>query len=153
MKQEFITLYGKVVFANNILFIQNFYFKISERLIGKLIFSIVPWIVLLTILFKGLDDPKSKTELVIWSVLCLLSLIYSYELLFLESYSKRIAIDKISYFESKQDQAGYITFVILKLRSGRKRIIPFRTSEAQHEGVIQFLQIQGVPAGVEAVLK
>jgi len=39
MKQEFITLHGKIFFENHTLFIKDFYSSVNERLIGKMIFS------------------------------------------------------------------------------------------------------------------
>lgn len=153
MKQEFITLHGKISFQDNSLIIRDFYSRVNERLIGKLIFSVLPWIYLLLLLFKGLNDPASKTQFVVWSVLCLLSMVYSYELLFLESYSKRISMDRIQSYGLKPDRPGYITYVVLKLKSGKKRFIGFRTSELEHEAFAQFLQAQGVPGFPEPALK
>ena len=139
MKQEFTSLYGRVSVEDGTIVLKNFYLRAGDNLISKLIFTIVPWVVFLSILFSGFDDAGSKTRLIIWGFLSALSLIYAYELLFLDSYSNKVSITNVQACEAEKDRVGYITTVILKLRSGRRRIIRFRSFEGQHEAFLNLI--------------
>ncbi len=139
MKQEFITVSGKVIIEKNILLIRAFYFRVNWSIILKLIVPLLIWMMFIVLLFDEPKDSKWNFRIFMWGLMSVLQLPNIYEMLIQRSYSNSIPLNKIKSFEVKQDIVGYITLVIIKLKNGRYRTIKFRTLEKQYESFTELV--------------
>jgi hypothetical protein len=139
MKQEFITVSGKVIIEKNILLIRAFYFRVNWSIILKLIVPLLIWMMFIVLLFDEPKDSKWNFRIFMWGLMSVLQLPNIYEMLIQRSYSNSIPLNKIKSFEVKQDIVGYITLVIIKLKNGRNRTIKFRTLEKQYESFTELV--------------
>lgn len=140
MKQEFITSNGKVVNERNILFIKTLNLHFSETLIAQWLWALVP---LLAIAFSTFlqEGPKTLSGL-FYLILFLDNLKLLYKLVFVKSFACRIPLQNIISFETKPDNIGLETDVILKLRSGRYRTVKFRMLENQYQRFTELISEQ-----------
>ena len=139
MKQEFITVSGKVIIEKNILLIRAFYFRVNWSIILKLIVPLLIWMMFIVLLFDEPKDSKWNFRIFMWGLMSVLQLPNIYEMLIQRSYSNSIPLNRIKSFEVKQDIVGYITLVIIKLKNGRYRTIKFRTLEKQYESFTELV--------------
>ena len=139
MKQEFVTLYGKVIIQNDKLFIRSFYLPFYKTAFVRIAIEVIWIIILLFILFYPEEGAKRKVEILFFSVMTLLRLPIFYEVFFKKSYVNRILFDKIKSFTVEDDYRGLQTIVKLYLKNGRYRKIYFRKLENQVEPFTELL--------------
>lgn len=133
MNQEFISSYGKVINERKILFIKILKPRLSsDSWMGQWLWALLPVIAIGISLFDN-NVVKKYVSVIFWTLLFWGNLKQLFELLFKRSFATRIPLSRITSYEIKQDEIGLETFVHLRLRSGRIRIIAFRTLEKQVE--------------------
>jgi hypothetical protein len=142
MKQEFITSKGKVINERNILFIKYFKLPFSETVLYKVLFGFLPPIMLISFLFFLEGPIDFYFKVLLWLLFTVNNFNHLWDVLVRLSFSNRIPLDRITAFDVKDDINGLETIVTLTLKSGRKRIIPFRTLEKQYEPFTELITQQ-----------
>ena len=132
MKQEFITTRGRVEIQNGSIFIKNLKPDIESSIFGKLI---IPFIVLLLCIYRLVDAEKPLDYVVgiFWGIAFLGYGNRLFDIIIKRSIANRIPLQRIHTAEVKADDTGLEAHVLLYLRNGRYRLIPFRTLEQQYE--------------------
>jgi hypothetical protein len=132
MKQEFITLYGKVVVERNILFIRN-----TDVPFSRSVFARIGYYLLLVALFimQFFRDEKALqyTGIVVVGFLLLSRLPDLYDCFIKRSYANRISLDQIQSVEIRENEFDLNMDVLIRLKNGRYRQIIFRKLENQYE--------------------
>jgi hypothetical protein len=136
MKTAFITVRGRINLERNILFIRTSNLQLSETVAFKFFLAFAPLLVLLLILFEE-NGPKKYVQVLMWSFLVVAKINYLYDVLFRLSFSNRIPLSNIVSYDLKDDPNGLETIVTLQLKSGRKRILVFRTLEGEYEPFLE----------------
>jgi hypothetical protein len=132
MNQQFITSNGRIINERNILFIKTQKLRLGETFVGKLLWVLVPvFAIILSIL--SAQQVKDYFSPLIIVLLFFDNFKLLYQLLFTRSFASRIPLKDIRSFELREDLTGLEIQVHLKLRSGRVRVIFFRTLEKQYE--------------------
>jgi hypothetical protein len=138
MRQDYITSTGIVTIEKNIVYIRR---KIGG-LNYKLLFEfLVPLVFITRFVFKLSEDPSPGRSMGVFvyglgSLLTIVPLLYT---LFRKSFSNRIPIQKIQAYKIEEDPNGLEIHLILRLNSGRERIISFRKLEHQLEAFVAAL--------------
>lgn len=139
MKQEFITVRGKAIIEQNILFIRMLDFKIANTIFFELGFPLLILTIFILMIASNTDGKENYLIVIFWGLFALSQLPRLFDLLFKRSYSNRIPLDRIKSYELKKDPSGLETNVILKLSSGRYRCLRFRNLENQFERFVAIL--------------
>ena len=145
MKQEFVTSKGKVIFERNVLFFRYMKLYFSETVLYKFIFGVLPFIALI-LFIVFFDEPSDIIRVLMWFFFMASNYNHLLDILYRLSFSNRIMVSKIVDVKMEPAENGLETNVILLLKSKRKRIIPFRTLEKQHESFFEFITQQIAPA-------
>ncbi len=140
MKQEFVTSKGKVLIERNILFYKIYKWNFTDTLLWKYLLAFGPILLFLIILFEE-NVPKKYLHIITVLIIVFNYFHHLYDVVIKLSFSNRIPLERIVSFEVKEDVYGLEKNVNLKLKSGRIRIIPFRTLEKQYEPFIEFLSL------------
>ena len=138
MKQGFVTVYGKLIIENNILFIRNVEVPFSRSIYArdlKEVFIVTAFIVQ----FYRDDEIRSLIGLILWGLVLLYHLPEMWDLVAKRDYANRIPLHQIMHYDTKDHLNGLEVDVILQLKNGRYRKIPFRKLEHQHESFIELL--------------
>lgn len=139
MKQEFITVKGKVDLNEKRLLIQDLRFNFWKTAIGEILF---PCFTLIVAFFSFFNPGKPFGY---FATFILMALFFSnsfkqfYSVLFKKSYSGFVPVNRIVSFELKPNEFGLETEVRVHLKNGRYRSIAFRTLEKQYEPFTELL--------------
>lgn len=138
MKQEFVTVRGKAIIENKSLFVRNLKSSFWNTLAGKLLY---PTVVLAFIVLRLISADRPYDYFVAGMFVIVFSnhLTELYDILFRRSFAGRIPLHRIKSFETKPDEFGLDTEIILHLKNGRYRSIPFRTLENQYQPFTELL--------------
>jgi hypothetical protein len=136
MKQEFVTVYGKVIIEKDKLFIRSFEVPFSRTPFAQVGFE-VSFLLVLVLQFFTSDGPGRYVGIIVWGLVLLVRLPNLYDVVFKRSYASRIALSKIKSVKTEEDTHGLETYVILNLHNGRYRKIIFRRLENQYESLVE----------------
>jgi hypothetical protein len=127
MKQEFITLRGRLVLDDEKLVIKNFKLKDNRDFY---------WGIAWTAVLLNYFSSGAKIRSLAFVLLVLIGFIWIFwiiDLLFFTCLKNTISLDRIKSYKVETDDHGLETRVVLYLKSGRRKEIIFRTLEKQHE--------------------
>lgn len=133
MKQEFITLNGKVVAEDG-------FFRIINHKTARNSESYFIGFNLLFLMY--VIDSKSKAWPLAFAALIVLGVyacILLIEALFIRSWKNRILYSRIKSFKLTPDAWGLETTVVVHLKNGRQKKMVFRNREHQHEAFVELL--------------
>ena len=138
MRQEYVTSRGAIILENNIILIRKKISGIQYRVFFEIF---IPIFFIARFILKLMEEPSPSRNvgIIFLGFLSLLSvgpLLYN---LFRRSYANRIDIRSIQSFKTEDDNNGLEVRLILRLSSGRERIISFRKRENQLESFIAAL--------------
>ena len=138
MKQTFFTAYGKAVIENHTLFIQNTKSVPSSKWVLEILLPFLFIIQFVTLLVED-PSPKRNARLVLVGFVVFFNLFVIcpavYKILFRRSFARRIPLQKIVGFRTKDDPNELEVHVYLQLQSGKERKITFRKLEKQYEAL------------------
>ena len=127
MKQELITLRGKLILDDEKLVIKNFKLKENRDFY---------WGIAWTAIFLNYFSSGGKIRSLVFAVLVLIGffwLFFFIDLFFFTYLKNTIRYSRIKSYKVEKDDHGLETRVVLYLKSGRRKEIIFRTLERQHE--------------------
>jgi sensor histidine kinase YesM len=133
MKQELITLRGKLVLDDEKIVIKNFKLKENRDLY---------WGIAWTALFLNFYSYGKKIQPLVIVLLVLIGffwLFFFIDLFFFTCLKNTISLNRIKSYKVETDDHGLETRVVLYLKSGRRKEIIFRTHEKQHEIFLEHL--------------
>src|SRR5688572_3318517 len=113
MKKEFITTNGKVIIENGILRVRTLISRPSATW---------PWVafMLLYAVTKLSEDTKAKPLMIVILIFIGIGLLFLlFEILFINTWKRKISLNDIKSYKTHQDFYGLETEVIIYLRSGR----------------------------------
>lgn len=138
MKQEFVTLYGKVIIERGTVFFRSPYKPFSETAFAQIGYQAAFVFVFALQFFR--DDHKQRfVGIIVMGLLMLIHLPDLYDRLFKRSYAGRIPLSRIVSSETTEDVHGLQITVTLHLENGRYRKVLFRKFENQHQAFLQTL--------------
>ena len=133
MKKEFVTVRGKVFIENDLLTISNKKLKENKDMY---------WMGFNAIFAMHIIDKDSKAKPLAYAILGILAfliIIALIEFFFINSWKNKIPLSSIQSVKVEDDRIGLETLVILKLRSGKRKEITFRTLENQFEPFVDLV--------------
>lgn len=133
MKQEFITLRGKLVLDDEKLVIKNYKLKENRDFY---------WGIAWTALFLNFYSygEKIRPLVIVMGVLMGFAWVFFFIDLFFFTYLKNtISLNRIKSYKVETDDHGLETRIVLYLKSGRRKEIIFRTHEKQHDIFLEHL--------------
>ena len=138
MRQEYVTSHGAIILENNIIHIRKKIKGIQYRVFFEIF---IPVFFIARFVLKLMEDPSPSRHvgIILLGFLSLLSLGPLLYNLFRRSYANRIEIRNIQSYKTEDDGNGLEVHLILRLSSGRERIISFRKRENQLESFIAAL--------------
>lgn len=136
MKQEIVTVKGRVIIENKSLFVRNLKNDFWDTVVGRLILPVVALIVIVT-RFIYAESSFDYFMAAFWLVILIHYIFPLYDFLIKRSFAHRVPLNRIRSYEVKPDEHGLETNIILHLKNGRYRCIPFRTLEKQYEPFIE----------------
>jgi hypothetical protein len=138
MKQEFATLYGRIIIERDVLYLHAPYLPFEKTAFAQVAYELL-WMALFAMRLFGADTPTRIVITVIFGLLVLSRLPNMYDKFFKRSYASRISLSSIRNFTVKDDHHGLQTELKLQLRNGRYKSIIFRKLENQLEPFIAYL--------------
>ena len=136
MKQEFVTLSGKVEHVRDVIFLKKLDFHFHHTLFYEL-FIPVGWIIVTLLRALTAEDNFEYFQAIVSAGLAIAHGYPLYDILFKRCLANKIPVNRINYYDIQQSNSGLETYVILQLHSGRYKKIIFRTLEKQHEAFLQ----------------
>jgi hypothetical protein len=133
MKQEFITLRGKLVLDDEKLVIKNFKLKENRDFY---------WGIAWTALFLNFYSYGEKIRplvIVMGTLMGFFWLFFFIDLFFFTYLKNTIYLNRIKSYKVETVDHGLETRIVLYLKSGRRKEIIFRTHEKQHEIFLEHL--------------
>lgn len=136
MKQEFITVRGKVIVENGAIRIKNF----KQRKRSDFYFYAF-WLLLLYITIN--KNLKALPLANFWmGMVALFLLFWLIDAIFLNSWKNRILLSSVKSYRVTNDDFGLETCVAIYLKSGKRKEILFRTNEKQFDPFLELLSQQ-----------
>ena len=143
MKQEFVTLYGKAVIEQDILYLRSTYLPFEKTAFAEIGIEVI-WILLFASRLFFLDSSMHIMTTIIWGVLLISTFPTMYDKFFKRSYASRIPVGSIQNITTQEDGHGIQTEVRLQLNNGRYKIITFRNLEGELERFADTLSVYNI---------
>ena len=138
MRQEFIYTRGKIIVENDLLLIKH----TEKRIVSGLPFQVLMILAITGLFVQRILDNSWIIGTFFVGAFSIMGLIVLYDLLKNNHFSNTIPLNKISSYAVKPGGSELEMDVILSMRSGRYKTIPFRTLEKQHEEFAGWLSLQ-----------
>src|SRR5215204_842965 len=130
MKQEFITLRGKLTVEGDQLIIRNV--KLKDQSDFYRLFAFSAWF---SLIIYSNSKAKYLATILLGLMACFI-LFWLIDRLFLTVLKNKIYLNRIKSYKVETDPYELETRVMLYFKSGRKKEIVFRTHENQHEAFL-----------------
>ena len=132
MKQEFVTVYGKVEIARGNIYIKDIKKPLEDTLVVKLALPLVFLIASVARVVYA-EGPKDYFGGVMYAIFAISLSGPVWEWLTRRTYATKISLDEVESITFRKKNFGMETDMQLHLKNKRFRSISFRTLENQHE--------------------
>ena len=134
MKQEFVTVRGKVIMEDDSFVVRN------RKPRDRSDFFFLTFFLFYALTKLDDNNKQRPLALLFLGFLSLYGLFLLIELFFINAWRDRIRYSDIKSFRTVPDEYGGLEVIVkVYLRNGRQKTIPFRTLEKQHEPFLELL--------------
>lgn len=134
MKQEFITLEGRISIERDLLYIKRLKYRQDYehyRYLAWMFFAI-------SIIERG--KKTAPLAYVMVGITAIILLVMGIRVIYLNKWKSRFHLSRLKSYKVEDDGMGLETKITLYFRSGTAKDIIFRTSEKQHDAFLQLIQ-------------
>lgn len=137
MKQEFVTLYGKVVIERDVVYIRSLELPFSKTAFAVISYNML-WVLIFLMQFFRDDEPRKYIGILMFGFLLLFRIPEIYDALIKRSYASRIPLNRVKTVNTEEEEhIGLNVTVVLHFKIGRYKKIVFRKLEQQYQPFVE----------------